>query len=289
MKRALPSYEDLFEEGEIIIEDGAVNEVVVEAAVSNTTGLINESSDEELEMGLKAVLPVGKFDEKFKEGHVPESGEQYLCTVRWQRKKLESIVSIAVERGEGGVKLDDLIKFGFEAIEMDGRWADEYAQCHERSEREFHSQLDKLSEINDVDSGIKDEDEISSCFQLINPSEWYKKLYETEEIIANLRVLRVIKDSQDICEKLLNLHKRWLNGESDNKLNLESNEILNKTATWLQALIMCRDPRLTSPEISNLRQLAVILMPHAHDKIEIREVIVAIVKKYGQVDLVNYK
>ena len=270
MKRALPSYEDLFEEGEIIEEERAVLNKNVKLILKEF-----ESSDEELEMGLKAVLPVGKFNEKFREGDVPESGEQYLCTVRSQRKKLENIVSVSFEDGTGGVELDVLIK-NVEEIEVDKKWADEYAECLKKSEGEFHAQLDEILEEFFID------------FSNLTPSEWHKKIYETGEIEANMNVLRAIKDSQEICGKLLNLHKRWLNGESENQLNLDSIEILNKTATWLQALIMCRDSRLTSPEVANLRQLAVTLMAHG-DRIEMMEVILAIVKKYGQLDLIKYK
>lgn len=263
MKRALPSYEDLFEEGEIIEETAVVS--------------VTSESDSDEEMGLKAVLPVGKFDEKFKEGNVPETGEQYLCTVRTQRKKLENIVSVPAEEGKG-IKLNVLIKSGgFEPFEIDRKWAEEYAECLKKSEKEFVESLD-ITETFDI------------CdFDQLTPIEWYKKLYETGEIEANMKILRVIRDSQDICEKLLNLHRRWLGNESENRLNLDSEAILNKTATWLQALIMCRDQRLTSPEIANLRQLATVLMSQAEDKIEMREVIVAIVKKYGQVDLIKYK
>lgn len=271
MKRALPSYEDLFEEGEIIEE-------IRTTTVINDKKVFESESDVELEiMGLKTVLPVGKFDEKFKEGDLPESGEQYLCTVRSQRKKLENILSVEVEEGKG-IKLNVLICDVVEPFEVDRKWAEEYVDCLKKSEKDFHTQLDEIS--NDFDN---------FDFDKLTPTDWYKKLYETGEIEANLKILRLIRDSQEICEKLLNLHRRWLSKESENRLDLDSEEVLNKTATWLQALIMCRDERLTSPEIANLRQLAKTLMSHAEDKIEMREIILAIVKKYGQVDLMRYK
>ena len=269
MKRALPSYEDLLEEG----EEGEIREELIVNFSSNEF-----SDDDDDEMGLKAVLPVGKFDEKFKEGQVPESGEQYLCTVRSQRKKLENIVSVVGVEGEkGGVSVDVLVKKFVvdKRIEIDKKWAENFCECLEKSEKEFHAELDSQEKIDCEDFNF-------------TVKEWYQKLYETAEIQADMRILRMLRDSQEICEKLLNLHCKWLKEGSENQLEMDSEEDLNKVVTWLQALVMCRDSRLTSAEIANLRQIAVALMDHG-DRIEIKEVVLAIVKKYGQIDLVIYK
>lgn len=268
MKRALPSYDDLFQ----VVEEGEI-----EDTETGETDEKNVSDSSEDEMGLKAVLPVGKFNEKFREGDVPESGEQYLCTVRSQRKKLENIVSFPVEKVKR-VSLNRLIKkFGAEeeikVVEMDRKWAETYGTCLVKSEKEFHEKLDEISEDYDL-----------SAFEL-KPAEWFYKMYETREIEVNMTTLRVFRDEQDICEKLLNLHRRWL--ESD-QLKMESEDEVNRVATWLQALIMCRDGRLTSSEIANLRLLAVALMCRG-DRIELKEIILAFVIKYGQIDLITYK
>lgn len=270
MKRALPSYEDL------LVEEGEEEGEIIENDSKET--FEKESYDEEFDMGLKAVLPVGKFDEKFREGDVPESGEQYLCSVRSQRKKLEPVVSAKIE-GKGGIPLEVLVKSRIEdtKMEVDLKWADEYSKCLERSEQEFHDNLN-LVDFEDSDEFFK-----------LTATEWYKKLYETSEIEPNMRVLRVFRESQEICDKLLNLHRRWLTCEDDQlRLDLSEKCQVNKAATWLQALIMCRDSRLTSPEIANLRQLALALLDYG-DKIEMKEVVMAVVRKYGQSDLIKYK
>lgn len=269
MKRALPSYEDILEESVLDTEEG---EIVETATISP---MEDDEDDCDLEFGLKAVLPVGKFNEKLKEGQVPESGEQYLCTVRSQRKTLERIIKAErLDQKESAVKLEDLLKNKSSLVlEVEREWTEQYWTCYQESEMVF------LRSINDYEN-------TQDILLEYTPTEWYTKLYTNVEIEPNMSVLKLIKDSQDTCDRLLNLHRKWLAVESG---EIDSNKRMNLMATWLQALIMCRDSRLTSPEIANLRHLAALLMQKHGERPEMREIVLVIVKKYGQSDLIKYK
>lgn len=260
MKRALPSYEDLAygkeeEEGEIIESLGSVQSVSVE----------NYHSEDE-ELGLKTVLPVGKFNERFKEGDTPVSGEEYLCTVRSQRNQMARIIKSEVEVNGKGIELKELYAEST-LLEIDVEWAERYWKCYQESEKQFLETIES-TEI----------EELNELFRF-NSTEMYKKLYETNEIEPNMAVLGYLRTEQELTEKLINHHRNWLES-----LTPKTVEERSKFATWLQALIMCLDARLTSPQISNLRQLTRNL-DTVHP--EFKEIVLVIAYKYAQGDLIK--
>ena len=267
MKRALPSYDDLVdgnaeEDGEII-EDCESENCILE--------LSDHSEDEEY--GLKAVLPVGKFNDKFKEGDQPASGEEYLCTVRSERLKMNRIIKAYVGEGEcGGVGVKDLLcrnETAIKVVDAEEEWAEKYWKCYQESENQF------ITNINcDFDGNIV----LSSHW---SSTELYKKLYENGEIEPNMAVLNILRNDPELTEKLINCHRNWL----ESSVIQLSNELeREKVATWLQALLMCLDNRLTSPQISNLRQLAYCLDSTYP---EFKEIVLVIARKYGQHDLIR--
>lgn len=279
MKRALPSYEDL----EIFTETGEEGEIEESENEEAEESSIEDSQDSSLEeIGLKPVLPVGKYTETFKEGDVPQSGEQYLCTVQSERKKLGRIfVCERRERDDSkGVALEDLCKrFGGQReVEVDMEWAEGYWRCYEENERSFLANLSQIEEEAAVsDSPIK-------YLSLSNPTDCYSKLYATGEIQPSLSLLKLLQDDQELVAKLINFHRKWF--ETD--VFADEPEILGKVATWLQALLMVRDSRLTSPEIAALRQLAAVLIEKYRNFTEIKEIVLVIGKKYSQFDLIKF-
>lgn len=263
MKRALPSYEDLAdgneEDGEIIEETTAESEFVASE---------ESYSDEDEEFGLKTVLPVGKFTDKFREGDTPASGEEYLCTVRSERKQMARIIKSEEVESSNAIELKELCQdSSIRKAEVDAEWAGKYWKCYQESERQFLDTVE-LAEI----------EELSDLFRF-NSTEMYKKLYETNEIEPTMTVLGYLKSEQELTEKLLNHHKNWLES-----LPPKTAEERSKLATWLQALIMCLDARLTSPQISNLRQLTRNLDT---DQPEFKEIVLVIANKYSQGDLIK--
>ena len=270
MKRALPSYDDLtLVEGN---EDGEIIEESREFVESFDSGKGNDGlSSEDEEFGLKAVLPVGKFNEKFKQGDTPASGEEYLCTVRTERKQMTRILRYEGDASGKSIELKELHKGEVEELEVDVNWVERYWQCYQESENQFIASVENIS--------IENFAEISR----INSSELYAKLYENSEIEPNMSVLGYLRSDQDLTEKLINCHKAWL---ESSVLKTAEEEVRSQVATWLQALIMCLDTRLTSPQISNLRQLARSLDTN-HP--EFKEIVLVIAKKYGQSDLIKIK
>ena len=91
-----------------------------------------------------------------------------------------------------------------------------------------------------------------------------------------MSVLGYLRSDQDLTEKLINCHKAWL---ESSVLKTAEEEVRSQVATWLQAF-------LTSPQISNLRQLARSLDTN-HP--EFKEIVLVIAKKYGQSDLIKIK
>ena len=263
MKRALPSYDDLtLVEGN---EDGEIIEESREFVESFDSGKGNDGlSSEDEEFGLKAVLPVGKFNEKFKQGDTPASGEEYLCTVRTERKQMTRILRYEGDASGKSIELKELHKGEVEELEVDVNWVERYWQCYQESENQFIASVENIS--------IENFAEISR----INSSELYAKLYENSEIEPNMSVLGYLRSDQDLTEKLINCHKAWL---ESSVLKTAEEEVRSQVATWLQAF-------LTSPQISNLRQLARSLDTN-HP--EFKEIVLVIAKKYGQSDLIKIK
>ena len=266
MKRALPSYDDLVDRN--AEEDG---EIIEDCKSANSISELSDHSDDE-EYGLKAVLPVGKFNEKFKEGDQPASGEEYLCIVRSERLKMNRIIKADVEEEEsGGVGVKDLLgknETVGRVVEVDEEWAEKYWKCYQESENRF------LASINcDFDGNT----ELFSR----NSTEMYKKLYENSEIEPNMAVLNFLRNDPELTEKLINCHRNWL---ESSVLQLSNELEREKVATWLQALLMCLDNRLTSPQISNLRLLSYCL-DSAYP--ESKEIVLVIAWKYGQHDLIR--
>ena len=269
MKRALPSYEDL---ADGMGEEGEIIEQVSFAEIASDS--VNVSVSEDEEFGLKAVLPVGKFNEKFREGDTPASGEEYLCTVRSERMKMNRIINCEPEEVGNSVKLRELCKDEVLEIEVEEGWAQSYWKCYQESEIQF---------LRDIEnSKIPDEPEFEHLVKL-NPTELHKKFYENDPIEPNMKFLSHLRNDQELTEKLLNCHKIWLESSSA-ALQIETEEERSKVATWLQALLMCLDTRLTSPQISNLRQLTRSLRAN-HP--EFREIVLVIAYKYGQHDLIK--
>lgn len=277
MKRVLPSYEDLIletEEGEISENNGN--------GIFDVTEEVLEG-DEDYGLGLKPVLPVGKYDSTFKEGDEPTSGEQYLCTVRSQRSKLNKIFSCPVSSTDSGVSLNDLFKkYGTgqqSQLEVDRKWADDFWKCYTENEL---SVLERFNLIQD-----EREDGYGGTLDdfILNPTDCFTKLYVTDEISPTLTRLKALREDQLLVEKLLSNHKKWL----ENEPIVDDPDTLNKFVTWLHALLLLRDSRLTSPEIALLRQLATVLCSEKYRSIEsFREIVLIIVKKYAQNDLIKF-
>ena len=305
MKRALPSYEDLeadgHEEGEIIVLEG---EEVSE-----------ERENEDEDFVLKPVLPVGRYSSTFREGDDPSSGEQYLCTVRSQRLQMKRIIAVeGEERGNTvGVDLDTLCKkYGTAAwcLEVDRDWAEKYWKCYCDTEKTFTEQLAATEDNHESEHDLRLD---------FTATEWYNKLYRTEEIEPTLPILRAMHEDQAVIEKLVNLHRRWIEmgcdcegmfeGKVEDDINSSSNAIstsnvcvclsftgvndttsklICKVATWLQALLMSLDSRLTCTEIASLRQLALLLTERFPQVAEFREIVLVIAKRYGQADLIKF-
>jgi hypothetical protein len=290
MKRALPSYDDLSKDfAESVEEEGEI--------IENDSFLkcSEEAADEDAEdFGLKSVLPVGKFDATFKVGDVPSTGEQYLCTVRFQTKRLPK-----VERSEDSLKtcrpisVDKLIGFeGKAQVELKEAWSETYWKAYLESEARFQSQM--LESVSDNDCLLSDNDCLLSGF--IKGSSWkafwWRRLYgqENEILKPSMQTLTDFRAQQDLVLKLLNLHGQWLQvGDELHSKVLVDGPVLDLTATWLHALLMCLDSALTSPEISVLRDLVVVLACEAFKNLtEFHEVILVICKKYKQSDLIKY-
>lgn len=277
MKRVLPSYEDLIletEEGEISENNGN--------GIFDVTEEVLEG-DEDYGLGLKPVLPVGKYDSTFKEGDEPTSGEQYLCIVRSQRSKLNKIFSCPVSSTDSGVSLNDLFKkYGTgqqSQLEVDRKWADDFWKCYTENEL---SVLERFNLIQD-----EREDGYGGTLDdfILNPTDCFTKLYVTDEISPTLTRLKALREDQLLVEKLLSNHKKWL----ENEPIVDDPDTLNKFVTWLHALLLLRDSRLTSPEIALLRQLATVLCSEKYRSIEsFREIVLIIVKKYTQNDLIKF-
>lgn len=277
MKRSLPSYEDLIfeeEDGEIL-EDSFPEDAFV------------DESDEE-DLGLKAVLPVGKYGHSFREGDEPLSGEQYLCTVRSQRLKLKRIFVHEREINASRIDLGELCKKYSGNAEMitlalDRIWAEKYWKCYRDSEQSFLSQLDSCPE----DEEEKGQDSKMNLNR--TAAEWFTALYLTSDLQPTVAVLKELQNNQHIIEKLINLHRKWLDSSGDDpKIADNDTDNLDHAATWLQALLMCLDSRLTSPEIASLRLLAASLIKSFPDSRKFNEIVLVIGKKYGQTDLIKF-
>lgn len=279
MKRTLLSYEDLTDE-QISLEDGEI----IEDSSKEYEKIIDSSGDEE-EFGQKPVLPVGKFDSSFKDGDEATCGEQYLCIVQAQRKKLGKVLrkpeSSNDDNNGNSVKIFDLLgryglKTAIETVSVNEEWAEKYWQCYKRGEESF------LKQLNSLDDSKNDLDQISG----LSAQELMNKFYEDVQIEPTISFLRDIKSDQSLCERLLNLHIRWIRDEEGGFENNEEN--LNRLFNWIQALLMCRDDRLSSMEVACLRQLAAELVKQfGAERTEVKEIVLVIAKKYGQIDLIK--
>lgn len=264
MKRALQSYDDLDVEN----ENGEEGEIIEDELEENTR---EDCLSDQEEFGLKAVLPVGKFNANFKEGDTPASGEEYLCAVRCERKKIPLIIKSDENAESTGIEIQKLFKQNVQVVEIDGEWAEKYWKCYKESEKTF---LQSISEYQIDETDFENFTKMSSI-------DLYKKFYKEIEIVPSINFLAYLKSNQDFTEKLIFYHKNWLDPCTLTPIESEQNE---RIATWIQALIMCLDDRLTSPQISILRQLVQILNSNHQ---EFKEIILVVSYKYGQKDLIK--
>lgn len=283
LKRALPIYDDFsslhdLEDGEILEESDGENDDATEELVS------------------RAVLPVGVFDAVFSEHDVPQTGEQYLCLVRHQRKGLPGIVHTSAENASvsdamsvavspKAVLLQSLLPSHFltngtSRYPLSRAWATQYWQSHQIHRQQLHDSL--LAVAGDGRVGLPGPRDRAA---------WLHRLYlavakesdEQDVLQPAFATLAALVEDQELVLRLLSHHVVWIEGEL--REHLLDRRHWERFVTWMHALLMCLDLQLTSPEIAVLRQLVVALhtLPPSAEKDELAAVIVV---GYGQYDLI---
>lgn len=260
MKRQLQTYDDLSaEEGEIYEESPRIPVAVTAPNPrSRTKSKPSSESEDEIDFGQRSVLPVGSFSKDFTDKDEPTSGEQYLCLVRHQRIQLPK-VEVAEPQDSLGKDLNLLVKTEITSINVNREWATKYWTAYQEHRERFLIELDGVAEQE------------PEAFEF-DKAAWFCKLYNqssgpTMSFLASL--------PQEIVLKLISFHVSWMKDLCPDKSEL--------AATWLQALLMCLDLQLTSPELSVLRSLTKVI-PRTP---MFNEIALVIARSYGQHDLIN--
>ena len=249
LKRPLNVYDDLSD-----YEDGQV--------VSSSSSESEAESDQEFLV--RPVLPVAKFDASFRESDEPSSGEQYLCLVRHERKKLPQ-TEVAKTVVVGSLKSVEELLSGFaEATcvkELDATWAENFWNSYRLHDAATLALFDSVSQVNVKLPGTKDQ------------SEWLAFLQENE---PSTEICVALQEEQDVVMKLIQHYTHWIQSSTYTEL------------TWLSSLLLCLDRKLSSQQIFQLRKLAKALS-YLTDNEKANELILVIAKIYGQHDLIVLK
>jgi hypothetical protein len=250
LKRQLQVYDDLSaEEGELVVSCSSSSEA---------------ESDEEF--SLKPSLPVGRFNSNFKETDEPISGEQYLCLVRHERKRLPCL-EVAQEAKTLATRssktIQELIS-GFSNVgavkELDSKWAECLWSTYQEHQTATWDLFAGVTEVNVV---------------LPNGSnaEWLKFLQENK---PSTEICVALQEEQETVMKLIHYYTNWI--QSVTYTDLE----------WLSWLLVCLDRKLSSQQIYSLRRLVCALAVLENNE-KATELVLIICKSYGQHDLVTLK
>lgn len=262
LKRPLPVYDDLIEDLEDR-EAGEDGEVAFSSLSLSASASSDVESDEEF--ALKPVLPVGKFDGAFTEADEPATGEQYLCLVKHERKRLPRTEVASESASFGNLKsIEELISgfCGSSCVKvLDGQWAEHFWNTYQQYDAAMQCMLDSIEEVNVQLPGTKDQNEWLNYLRENTPS--------TEICVA-------LQEEQELVCKLIQHYTNWIQNGTYRELE------------WLSSLLLCLDRHLSSQQISSLRGLVKALATLENNS-KADELLLIVVKTYGQHDLVTFK
>ena len=249
LKRPLPVYDDLSSE---------------EGEVSSSSSSDVESDQE---FSLKPALPVGKFDANFRETDEPTSGEQYLCLVRHERKKLPPLEVAKEVKQISALKTLKELLVGFRdscvVKELDSEWAEHFWNGYRQYEATMLALFESVKEVNvDFPSGPS-----------VGAADWLKFFQENK---PSTEICVALQEEQDLVMKLMHYYTNWIQSSTYTELD------------WLSSVLLCLDRKLSSQQISSLRRLVNALAALENNE-KANELILVICKSYGQHDLVSFK
>ncbi len=248
LKRPLQVYDDLSsEEGEVLSSSSS-------------------EAESDREFSLKPSLPVGKFNENFRETDEPGSGEQYLCLVRHERKKLPGLEVAQEVKVVSGTKSIHEIIAGFRdscaVKELDATWAEHFWNGYRQYEAVMLALFDGIKEVNVQLPGAE-----------AGAAVWLKYLQEHE---PSEETCVALQEEQDLVMKLVNYYTTWIQSDTITQLD------------WLSSLLLCLDRKLSSQQIYCLRRLVKVLASLERNE-KADELVLIICKSYGQHDLLSFK